>query len=179
MSDKFWYTLQTQPNYEAKVIEQIEERIKTQGIDEIEEIFSPKEKIIDFVNGQKKEKERRIYPNYIFLNMAYSVDIHHKLKGIRGVVGFVGMGSRANPTKVPLAEIEKMKARISTEAPKHKVTFDLEGKVKIEKSGTGFDGFEGIVKSVDYEKGKAKIEVHIFGRPTATEIPLLSLIPIK
>ena len=49
-----WYTLQTQPNYESKVIEQIETRIKNQGLTEIGEIFAPEKLIVDFVNGVKK-----------------------------------------------------------------------------------------------------------------------------
>lgn len=172
-----WYTLQTQPNYESKVIEQIEARVKTQGLTEIREIFAPEKVMVEFVNGVKKERKKRLYSNYIFLEMDYNEDVHHKLKGLRGVVGFVG--NRAKPTRVPEAEIAKMKAQISDDTPKYKVEFDLESTVKIENSGTGFDGFEGIVKEVDYEKGKAKIEVHIFGRPTKMDMALSSLIAIK
>ena len=172
-----WYTLQTQPNYEAKVIEQIESRIKTQGLTEIVEIFAPEELIVKFVNGVKKERKKRLYSNYLFVKMHYSEEIHHKLKGLRGVVGFVG--NRAKPTKVPDSEIAKMKSQISSDTPKHKVEFDLESTVKIENSDSGFDGFEGVVKHVDYEKGKAKIELHIFGRPTMMDMSLNSLIQIK
>lgn len=172
-----WYTLQTQPNYESKVIEQIETRIKNQGLTEIGEIFAPEKLIVDFVNGVKKERKKRLYSNYIFINMNYNEDIHHKLKGLRGVVGFVG--NRAKPTKVPDSDINKMKEQISDDTPKYKVEFDLESTVKIENSGTGFDGFEGIVKHVDYEKGKAKIELHIFGRPTLMDMSLSALIAMK
>lgn len=172
-----WYTLQTQPNRESKVIEQIETRIKSQGLTEIGEIFAPEKLITDYVDGVKKERKKRLYSNYIFINMNYNEDIHHKLKGLRGVVGFVG--NRAKPTKVPDSEINKMKAQVSDDSPKYRVEFELESTVKIENSGTGFDGFEGIVKSVDYEKGKAKIEVHIFGRATPMDMPLGSLITIK
>lgn len=168
-----WYTLQTQPNYESKVIEQIETRIKNEGLTEIGEIFAPEKLIVDFVNGIRKERKKRLYSNYIFLNMDYNEDVHHKLKGLRGVVGFVG--NRAKPTRVPDSDINKMKAQISDDKPKYKVEFDLESTVKIESSGTGFDGFEGIVKHVDYEKGKAKIELHIFGRATLMDMPLSSL----
>lgn len=176
-SNYAWYTLQTKSNYESKVIQQIEDRIKNQGLTEIREVFAPEKLMVEFVNGVKKERKKRLYSNYIFLEMEYNEDVHHKLKGLRGVVGFVG--NRAKPTKVPDTEIEKMKSQVSDEAPKYKVEFDLESAVKIENSGTGFDGFDGVVKEVDYEKGKAKIEVHIFGRPTKMDMPLNSLIPIK
>lgn len=173
----FWYTLQTQPNYESKVIEQIETRIINQGLTEIEKIFAPEKVMVEYVNGVKKERKKRLYSNYIFVYMKYTEEIHHKLKGLRGVVGFVG--NRAKPTRVPDIEIEKMIAQTSEEAPRYKVEFELESTVKIENSNTGFDGFEGVVKAVDYEKGKATIELHIFGRPTPMDMPLNSLIPIK
>lgn len=172
-----WYTLQTQPNRESKVIEQIETRIKNQGLTEIGEIFAPEKLITDVVNGVKKERKKRLYSNYIFINMNYNEDIHHKLKGLRGVVGFVG--NRAKPTRVPDAEINKMKEQVSDDSPKYKVEFDLESIVKIENSGTGFDGFEAVIKHVDYEKGKAKIEVHIFGRATPMDMPLNALVLIN
>ena len=172
-----WYTLQTQPNYEAKVIAGIENRIQVQGLTQIAEIFAPEELLVEYVNGVKKERKKRLYSNYIFVKMHYNEEVHHKLKGIKGVVGFVG--NRAKPTRVPESEIVKMKSQISTDAPKHKVEFELETTVKIENSGTGFDGFEGVVKQVDYEKGKAKIELHIFGRATLMDMSLNSLVPIK
>lgn len=171
-----WYTLQTKPNYESKVIEQINERIKNQGLTEIIEIFAPEKTSFEFVNGVKKERRKRLYSNYIFINMEYSEDVHHKLKGILGIIGFVG--NRAKPTKIREDEILKMKVQISDDTPKYKVHFDLETPVKIENSGTGFDGFEGVVKQVDYEKGKAKIEMHIFGRATSMDMALSSLVAI-
>ena len=49
-----WYTLQTSPNYENKVIQEIEKRMKEKNLP-IHEIFSPEKTIIDYKNGKKIE----------------------------------------------------------------------------------------------------------------------------
>ena len=163
-----WYTLQTNPNYEAKVIEQIELRKRENNISEIREIFSPEELIVEYKDGKKKERKKRLFSNYLFIDMDYSDKVWHSLKGIKGVVGFVG--NRTNPVEVDAKEIEGMKARISGDAPKPKFIYEIEAKIRI-KSGS-FADFYGIVKSIDYEKSKAKIAVNIFSRETIVELDL-------
>jgi transcriptional antiterminator NusG len=170
-----WYTLQTQPNYENKVIEQIESRVKEKGLVQIREIFAPEEIIVDYKDGVKKERKKKLYSNYVFIEMDYNQDIHHHLKGIRGVKGFVG--NKTNPSVLPDREIDIMKARISVDTPKHKVQYEINTSVKI--VGGSFDGFQGVIKAVDYERNKAKVEVHIFGRETIVDMELNSLTPIK
>jgi transcription termination/antitermination protein NusG len=172
-----WYTLQTNPNYEAKVIEGLNQRIEEKGLTAITEIFSPEESITEIKDGKKKERMRRLYTNYIFINMEYSDEIWHHLKGIRGVVGFVGATNRSHPSRVPDSQIAEMKARVSGSAPKPKVIFAQNDNVRI-KTGA-FADFNAIVKTVDYDKNKASLEVTVFGRPTPVEIALDSIEHVK
>lgn len=166
-----WYTLQTTPNYEAKVIEGIEKRRQEKNLHQIREIFAPEELIVEYKDGKKKERKKRLYTNYIFIEMDYSDEVWHSLKGIRGVVGFVG--NKAHPTVLPQREIDVMKAQVSTDAPKPKITFEPNTKVRI-TSGP-FADFIGIVKSVNQEKNKAKVIVEIFSRESEVDLELTSL----
>ncbi len=161
-----WYTLQTSPNYEAKVTAAIEKKM-LEGI-AIREIFAPIETIFELKNGKKVEKKKRLYTNYIFVEMDYTDSTWHALKGIRGVVGFIG--PKGKPAIVPDKKIEEMKAQISSEAPKPKVMFEDGSKVRI-TSGS-FNDFYGVIKSVDYSKNKAKVGINIFNRETEVEIEL-------
>lgn len=164
-----WYTLQTHPNYEAKVIEGIEKYRTEKNISEIREIFAPEELIVEYKDGKKKERKKRLYTNYIFIEMDYSDEVWHSLKkGIRGIVGFVG--NKTKPTVTPQRDIDVMKAQISDTAPKHKVTFDINTEVRVTTGS--FADFNGTVKSIDYEKNKAKVLLTIFGRETEVELPL-------
>lgn len=164
-----WYTLQTRPNYEAKVTEEINKKIKENGaVLPIREIFSPEELIVEFKDGKKKERKKRLYTNYLFLEMDYSDAVWHSLKGIRGVVGFVG--NRTNPVVLPEEEVATMKAQVNGEVPKPRVMFAENSRVRI-TSGS-FADFYGVLKSVDYEKNKAKVLVSIFNRETEVDLEL-------
>ncbi len=164
-----WYTLQTRPNYEAKVTEEIEKKI-AQGTP-IREIFAPIETIFELKNGQKVEKKKRLYTNYIFIEMDYSDATWHVLKGIRGVVGFIG--SKGKPVAVSDKEIASMKEQISSEAPTPKLVFESGSKVRITEGS--FADFYGVIKNVDYSKNKAKVGINIFNRETEVEIEIGSL----
>lgn len=168
-----WYTLQTTPNYEAKVTTALEDLISKGH--PIREIFAPIETIFELKNGVKKEKKKRVYTNYIFVDLDYSDNIWHALKGIRGVVGFIG--NKGKPTVVSEKEIVQMKSSISDEAPKPKIIFDVDTKVRI-KEGS-FADFFGTVKNVDYSKNKAKVSINIFNRETEVDLELNVLEHIK
>lgn len=161
-----WYTLQTRPNYEAKVTEEINKKI-SEGIP-VREIFAPIETIFELKNGQRVEKKKRLYTNYLFLEMDYSDATWHVLKGIRGVVGFIG--AKGKPAIVSDKEIEVMKLKVSGEAPKPKVVFEVESRVRI--TNGSFADFYGIIRSVDYSKNKAKVAINIFNRETEVDLEL-------
>lgn len=163
-----WYTIQTTPNYENKVVEEIEKRKKTLSLEEIREFFCPEETIVAYRNGQKKERKKKLYSNYIFIEMDYSEKIWHAFKGIKGFVGFVG--TKQQPTVVPEREITIIRDKISKSDVKHKVDFPIDSRVRI-TSGS-FAEFYGIVKSVEYEKNKAKVAVNIFNRETLVDLEL-------
>lgn len=164
-----WYTLQTNPNYEAKVIAKIEEKKISEGL-AVREIFCPEETIIEYKDGKSKERKRRLYTNYIFLELDYDDSIWHSLRGIRGVVGF--LGSRV-PLVLKESEIEVMKKKISGNEPKYKVEFELGSNVRITQGS--FASFIGVLQSVEYEKNRAKVLLNIFNRETEVEIDLLEL----
>lgn len=163
-----WYTIQTKPNYEAKALAGIEKRIKEQELTSVREVFAPLENVVEYKDGKKIEKQKRLYTNYIFIEMDYDEKLWHAFKGVSGVVGFVG--NRNKPIPVPLKDIETMKSQLTAETPKHKIEFNVDARIRI-KAGS-FADFFGTVKSVDYEKNKAKVLINIFGRETVVELGL-------
>ncbi|NCP98210.1 transcription termination/antitermination protein NusG [archaeon] len=161
-----WYTLQTSPNRESKVTLAMEEKIAN-GLP-IREIFAPIETIYELKDGKKKERQKRMLTNYIFVEMDYTDQIWHALKGISGVVGFIGR--KGNPATVSEKEIQVLKDKVNGEAPKPKISFEVGTIVRI-KEGSFLD-FNGVVRSVDYSKNKAKVAINIFNRETEAEIDL-------
>lgn len=165
-----WYILQTNPNYEAKVIAGIEARRIEKNLHQIRQIFAPEDIITETKDGKKKERKKRLYTNYIFLEMDYSDEVWHSLKGIRGVVGFVGAGNKSHPTPLPEKEIEIMMNRVNDTTPKYKVTFSLDSRVRITQGP--FADFFGVIKSVDYEKNKVKVIINVFSRENEVDLSL-------
>ena len=150
-----WYIIQTKPNYEAKVIEGMERKKADKNLKDIYEIFAPEETIVDYKDGKKRERKKRLYTNYVFVHMEYSDQLFHELKDVRGMIGLIG--------KIPDAEVERMKQTIS-EAPRNKINIEVNSTVKINQGS--FEDLSGIVQSVDYEKNKVTLMLQIFGRET-------------
>lgn len=171
-----WYTIQTTPNYEAKVIEGIKDKLEKNNLsDKVRELFSPEENVITFKNGQKKIRKKKLYSNYIFVDMDYSDSLLHLFRTVKGFSGF--LGSKSNPTTISESMIEDMKSKLSKAAPKPKSSF-TEGDLIRVRNGS-FVNFEGTIQSLDQERNKVKVSIHIFGRETITEIDLDSIELIK
>lgn len=165
-----WYILQTNPQYEAKVIQGIELKINETKLP-IREIFSPMEVSKVIKDGKVKEKTSRLYPNYIFLEMDYEDSIWHALRGIKGVVKIVGNGNRPSP--VPLREVEEMKKKALEGSLTTRVPFKESDEVRICEGS--FTGCVGTVSKVDAERNKVTVIVNVFNRETPVEIEMQDL----
>ena len=140
----------------------------------IEEILVPIEKVVEVRNGKKIISNRKLYPGYVFIHLAL-VDENRRriekpwyfIKETAGVIGFVG-GDDPSPT--PDYEIQDIKDQIteSEEHEKPRVQFEVGETIK---SNDGpFLNCSGVVEEIDFEKGKLKVEVNIFGRNTPVDL---------
>lgn len=170
-----WYILQTKPLYEAKVLAGVSKHKETGRLNEIREIFAPENTVTEYKDGKKKERKVKMYSTYIYVEMDYSDEVFHTLKGISGVTGF--LGPKGRPSVVPVAEVERVKKLMSGETPKPKVSFEMDTEVRITTGS--FAEFIGTVKGIDYEKNKITVEVKIFGRETKVEMPLGEVEAVK
>lgn len=163
-----WYTLQTKPLYENKVVEGLLKKIHDEGLAlEIDEVFSPEQIEIIYKEGVKKESKKKLFPSYIFVKMVYSEKIWHTIKKINGVVKFIGDNK---PSSISEKEVLTIKQKLIAEVPKPKVSYVPEQRIFI-KEGP-FKDFYGTVKEVNYDKQKVTVAVTIFGRETNTEMDL-------
>lgn len=143
----------------------------------IYELNIPFENVNDPKAGgdKKKFKERKLFPGYVLIRMRLKDDdgkwLHENIsfvKETKGVIGFIG-----DKTPVPLtpAEAEGM-MKVRTEAAegvvKPKVVYNVGETVIIQKGG--FENYEGVIESIDKERGKLKLSVHMFGRSTPIEV---------
>lgn len=171
-SSKQWYAVHTYSGYEDKVSESVRQRINAVDMaDKIFDVMVPKEKQIEIKNGKRKVVDRKIFQGYVLVEMKLTEETWYIVRNTPGVTGFVGSGT--DPTPVSEAEIRKIKKRMGVEEPKHQIDFS-EGEVVSITDGP-FKGFDGAISEIDYQKGKLKVMVSMFGRDTPVELDALQV----
>ena len=67
---KNWYVVRVQSGKEDPVRESLERRIRLEGLDEVIcRVLVPSERISEIRGGQKRVRERRIYPGYVMVEI--------------------------------------------------------------------------------------------------------------
>ncbi|MBK7843597.1 MAG: transcription termination/antitermination protein NusG [Bdellovibrionales bacterium] len=175
--DKKWYIVNTHTGCEATAKASIEKRIKDLAMAELfGEILIPSENVVELVKGKKATRSRKFFPGYIFVNMSLNDETWHLVKGSAKVTGFVGGSSKSlRPPEVPEAEVLRIARQIETgvEKAKPRVSFDPGESVTVIDGP--FSNFNGTIEEVNEEKGKVKVLVSIFGRPTPVELDYIQV----
>src|SRR5207249_7316864 len=133
-----WFVIHTLSGQEQKVKESIEKRLKTEEMGElIKEVLVPMEKVAEVRGGKKTVSTRKLYPGYVFIEMAL-LDENKRviekpwyfIRDTPGIIGFVG-GDRPTPTSVE--EIATIKEQISEseDQERPKVHFEVGETIKI------------------------------------------------
>lgn len=172
--EKKWYIVNTQSSCEHTAKAAIEQRIKDFKADEyFGDILIPSENVVELVKGKKKERAKKFFPGYLFVNMFLNNETWQLVKGASKVGGFVGQGNK--PTPVSEEEVARVTKQMTlgAERPKPKIRFAL-GESVVVIDGP-FSNFSGTVEDINEEKGKVKVSVSIFGRPTPVELDFVQV----
>jgi len=105
--------------------------------------------------------------------MALNERTSHAINNIQGVIKFVGSGRSPQPLRED--EINKILGiEVESEEEKHEeIPFHIDQVVEVIKGP--FTDFSGTVQEVYPDKGKVKVEVSLFGRPTSVELDYTDL----
>lgn len=158
-----WYIIITYNGHEDKVKEAISSMAKTLNWeDNIVDLKIVKRTEIN--SKTKKEREKNVYPGYVFIKANMTNDVWFKIRNTSGVTGFVGSsGKGTKPFPLSDDEAERM-IKQSVDLKNNKqivINFAIGDRVTITNEK---DGSEGIVKSIDYARHTAIIETEMFGR---------------
>jgi transcriptional antiterminator NusG len=170
-----WYVISTYAGQENQVRENLQQRVQTYNLEnKITSILIPSENVTEIKKKKKVIKNKKFFPGYIMVEMDLDIDseegkeILYILRNTPKVTGFVGTKSRP----IPLSETEVRDIMDLMEDRKKKprmASYFEEGEhVKINDGP--FMNFNGVVEEVNPEKGKMKVVVTIFGRPTPVEL---------
>ncbi|HPD29992.1 MAG TPA: transcription termination/antitermination protein NusG [Phycisphaerae bacterium] len=171
-----WYVLRVASNKEDQVCETLERKVRIENLqNRIGRILVPTAKEKRMKGGQVKIIEKKLYPGYVFVEMATEADgtipenIWFLVKETTGVGDFIG--SDGKPTSMKDHDVEMMllaAAKPDDEASLQGLEFAQGDKVKI-KEGS-FQNFEGTVESIDETKGIVTVLLTIFGRSTPVDV---------
>ena len=169
-----WYIVHTYSGFEQRVQKTIKAMMDS-GEDNglIQEVVVPTEKVIELVKGEKKTSTRKFYPGYVMVKMSMNDNSWHLVQSIPRVTGFVG--GKNQPTPMRDSEADKILSLMVSrqEQPRPKYHFERGDEVRVIDGP--FGGFNGVVEDVNYDKGKLRVSVSIFGRQTPVELDFVQV----
>ena len=171
-NEKHWYVLKVASNRERTVKKALERQIKRENLeDSFGEIVIPTQKVKETKNGKVVEKEEKIWPGYIVVNMAINDDSWYLVRSVSGIGDFAGKAGEPSP--MPPDEVDQLLGR-KTEQPvgeekveevvKINIPFAVGERVKVNE--TSLAGSEGDVTAIDPETGQVKVTIQFLGQPT-------------
>ena len=173
-----WYAIQTTAGHENKVRTLLQRRIDTDptAVEErqIRQVMVPTQTVVEVKNGKKVEVEKKTDPGYVLVEMVVNQDTQHTVNGIQGVIKFVGKDKEPAPLRDE--EVKRLLGIVdekAASAPVEEIPFLVGQAVQITEGP--FTDFNGTVEEVMPEKGKVRVSVSLFGRPTSVELDYLQL----
>ena len=177
---KEWYVVNTVSGYEYKVKEKLEMMIVNSP--EIQEsifrVVVPEQTIVEFKDGVKKEKIKKMFPGYVLVEMIMSDEVWFIVRNTQGVTGFIGSsGKGAKPIPLMPDEVDRILSNMGMSR------IDLEKELapgnKVKITDGPFKNMVGKVKSYDIENKKVELLLDLFGQETSVEVGLSEIENLK
>ena len=166
-----WYIVQAYSGFENKVKDAILAEATRMGLEQlVEAIEVPTEEVTEIRRGKKVQTERRFFPGYVLAKVHMTDDVFHLINNTPKVTGFLGAGGKPSP--ISQAEADRIMSTKDSEAakPKQQIKVDFEIGDEVKVLDGPFASFNGLVEEIDFEKGRVKVSVSIFGRATPVEL---------
>ena len=169
-----WYVVHTYSGYENRVKQTLEERIASSSHPEkFGEVLIPTEQVVELVKGKRRTSSRKFYPGYILVQMELEEDTWHLVKDTPKVTGF--LGGRDTPAPVTDEEAEQIMSQVEAGKLKPQPKYFFEPGDEVRVIDGPFTNFTGTVEDVRPDKGKIRVLVSIFGRPTPVELEFVQV----
>lgn len=168
-----WYIVRAQSNRERSVSERIIKDGETGDLmGKIGRVIVPTEKSFHLKNGKKVQREKVMYPGYIFVETNAVGELKYYLKAVNGATGFLTSRDKTIQS-LTQTEVDRM---LGIQKEKEEVAeqfnhFIIGETVKVLDGP--FTGFTGTVESIKDQK--VKVEVMIFGRKNLVELSSLQI----
>ena len=177
---KEWYVVNTVSGYEYKVKEKLEMMIVNSP--EIQEsifrVIVPEQTIVEFKDGVKKERIKKMFPGYVLVEMIMSDEVWFIVRNTQGVTGFIGSsGKGAKPIPLMPDEVDRILSNMGMS--RIDLAKDLAEGKKVRITDGPFKNMVGKVSSYDLENKKVNLLLDLFGQETSVEVKLSEIENLK
>ena len=168
--EKEWYVVNTYSGHENKVKEKLEMRASTMGMEDyIFRVVVPSQKEITVKNGKEVEKDKKMFPGYILVEMVMTDEAWFIVRNTPGVTGFIGSsGKGAKPFPLTKQEVDKILGNMGMSR------IDIVNEIKeddtVKVISGAFSNMIGKVKNVDMVNQKIEVALDLFGQETIVEV---------
>ena len=173
--EKLWYVITTYVGHEANVKEKLEARTESMGMENnIFRVIIPETVEVEIKDGVKKEKKKKMFPGYVFVERVMSDEAWYAVRNTPGVTGFIGSsGKGAKPTPLPPQEIDRILVNMGIS----RVDIESELKIgdKVNVIDGPFKGMAGTIDSIDTENNRLVVLIDLFGQETPVEVELFQV----
>lgn len=168
-TDKKWYVIHTYSGYENKVMQTLERKVKSMGLENvINRILVPMEDEVDIKDGKKHVVKRKIVPGYVLVEMEVNDRSWYVVRNTPGVTGFVG--SATKPIPLNPEEVKRILKSQGIDESEPKVHISVEVGEQVRITSGPFENFIATITEINDEKGTLKGLIDMFGRETSVEV---------
>lgn len=172
-----WYIAHAYSGFEHKVKKTLRENILNHKLnDSFSQIVIPEETVTTHADGKKRTMKKKLFPGYVLVRMIMNDRTWHLVKNTDKVTGFIG-SDRNRP--MPISDDEAMKMmQKSKDVETTKINIDFAEGDSVKVIEGPFKSFVGTIDAVN-EKGKIRVQVSVFGRPTPLELDFSQVEKVK
>ena len=171
--EKEWYVVNTYSGHENKVKEKLEMRASTMGMEDyIHRVVVPSQKEIVVKNGKEVEKDSKMFPGYILVEMVMTDEAWFIVRNTPGVTGFIGSsGKGAKPFPLTKQEVDKILGNMGMS--RIDVVNEISEGDSVKVISGAFANMFGKVKFVDMVNQKIEVALDLFGQEQLLKYYLL------
>ena len=150
-------------------------RASSMGLEDyIFRVVVPEQTEVEYKDGVKKEKVKKMFPGYILVEMIMTDEAWFVVRNTPGVTGFIGSsGKGAKPFPLTLAEVDKILGSMGMSRLDIKNELEVGTEVKVVDGP--FANMFGKIISINYEKQKVEVALDLFGQETNVELELTQI----
>ena len=167
-----WYIIHAYSGFENKVRDSIMAEATRMGLYRlVESVEVPTEKVTEVRRGKKVTSDRKFFPGYVLAKLAMNDQVYHLVKNTPKVTGFLGPNGKPQAiSEAEAARILSTKEEMAAAAPSKRIQVDYDIGDSVKVLDGPFASFNGVVEELDFDRGRVKVSVSIFGRATPVEL---------